>query len=111
MVKTASCGLANAFSINAGAFLITKSEVNICPICKINEMDRQADACLKYHMIKCRKVTRPSFEILESEVAQNSYVHTGKKYGVTDNAIKKWLKWCVFHENKQLTKIKLKLKI
>jgi len=43
-----------------------------------------------------RKVERPSFQALKNEVAKLGYSGTGKKYGVSDNAIRKWLK---FYEN------------
>jgi len=88
---------------------IKEKKIYMCPVCNKNEMDRGAKACLKCHLIKSRKVTRPSFEILESEVAEHGYVHTGKKYGVSDGAIRKWLKWYVLHENKTLTKIQMKI--
>lgn len=38
-----------------------------------------------------RKVERPSYEVLKREVAELGYVQTGKKYGVSNNAVKKWL--------------------
>jgi len=42
---------------------------------------------------KKRKVdNRPLLEQLLKEVNDNGYVATGKKYGVTDNSIKKWIK-------------------
>ena len=39
-----------------------------------------------------RRAKRPSLEILEKEVNENGYVKTGQKYGVSDNAIRKWIK-------------------
>jgi hypothetical protein len=40
-----------------------------------------------------RKVkNRPSIEILLQEVAEIGYSATGRKYGVSDNAVRKWLK-------------------
>ncbi len=39
-----------------------------------------------------RKVERPSFEQLKKEVEELGYSATGRKYGVSDNAIRKWLK-------------------
>jgi hypothetical protein len=38
-----------------------------------------------------RKVKRPSFEQLQNEVKELGYTGTGKKYGVSDNAIRKWI--------------------
>jgi integrase len=43
-----------------------------------------------------RKVERPSQEVLKFDVTLLGYIGTGKKYGVSDNAIRKWLK---FYEN------------
>jgi len=41
---------------------------------------------------KTRKVNRPSKEILEKEIKENTMVSIGKKYGVSDNSIRKWCK-------------------
>ena len=40
-----------------------------------------------------RKVERPSYEQLMAEVAAMSFVAIGRKYGVSDNAVRKWLRW------------------
>ena len=37
-----------------------------------------------------RKVKRPGYEVLCQEILNLGYVGTGKKYGVSDNAIRKW---------------------
>lgn len=37
-----------------------------------------------------RKVDRPSKETLEKEINENTMVSLGKKYGVSDNSIRKW---------------------
>ncbi len=38
-----------------------------------------------------RKVERPSYEQLLFEIEESSYVAVGRRYGVSDNAIRKWL--------------------
>lgn len=38
------------------------------------------------------KVPHPPYEQLRREVAETSYVAVGRKYGVSDNAIRKWLR-------------------
>ena len=38
-----------------------------------------------------RKVKRPSQKRLKRDIARMGYVGTGKKYGVSDNAVRKWL--------------------
>lgn len=37
-----------------------------------------------------RKVIRPSYDTLKREIAQMGYSGTGRKYGVSDNAVRKW---------------------
>ena len=48
--------------------------------------------CELCNKIYSRKVIRPSLDTLLEDLATNSYVSVGKKYGVSDNAIRKWLK-------------------
>lgn len=40
-----------------------------------------------------RKVERPSKEILEQEILTESFSALGRKYGVSDNAVRKWCKY------------------
>ncbi len=40
-----------------------------------------------------RKVERPPFEQLTAELEQMSFCAVGRKYGVSDNAVRKWLLW------------------
>lgn len=40
-----------------------------------------------------RKVKRPPYKKLLGEVKKNGYLATGRKYGVSDNAIRKWIKF------------------
>lgn len=49
--------------------------------------------------IKQRKIIRPDIETLKIEIKECGYVGTGKKYGVSDNAIRKWLKFYEKREN------------
>lgn len=39
-----------------------------------------------------RKVKRPSYEKLLEDIKNTNYVKTGKKYNVSDNCIRKWIK-------------------
>jgi very-short-patch-repair endonuclease/transposase len=52
-----------------------------CIIC-FNSKDRIAD----------RKVDRPPLDIILKDVEELGYTGTGKKYGVSDNSIRKWIK-------------------
>ena len=40
-----------------------------------------------------RKVPRPSYEQLKADLETMSFCAVGRKYGVSDNAIRKWLHW------------------
>jgi len=40
-----------------------------------------------------RKVERPSHEQLLEDLSEMSVVKVGRKYGVSDNAVRKWLRW------------------
>ena len=53
---------------------------------------RKATRCVKCYRISQRRCTRPPKEILQQEIKTLGYCGTGRKYGVSDNAIRKWLK-------------------
>jgi len=40
-----------------------------------------------------RKVERPSYGQLMADVASMSFLAIGRKYGVSDNAVRKWIRW------------------
>jgi hypothetical protein len=40
-----------------------------------------------------RKVPRPSYEQLVVDVQSMSFLAVGRKYGVSDNAVRKWIRW------------------
>jgi len=42
--------------------------------------------------IKQRKAERPSYDILTDEINKLGYAATGRKYNVSDNSIRKWIK-------------------
>lgn len=42
---------------------------------------------------KVRKVDRPPYEKLIAEIEATSYVAVGRKYGVSDNAVRKWVRF------------------
>lgn len=52
-----------------------------------NSKDYKLDS--KVHL---RKVSRPSFEELNEELKNSNYCAVGRKYGVSDNAVRKWLR-------------------
>jgi hypothetical protein len=40
-----------------------------------------------------RKVERPPYEQLIREIEETSYLAVGRKYGVSDTAVRKWVRW------------------
>ena len=68
---------------------------HICPVCKdsfVVERGRTtfcSQACFKFHS---RRAVRPSKEELKALVEQFSFVALGKRFGVSDTAVRKWCK-------------------
>ena len=50
------------------------------------------DTKLKFYE-NSRKTQRPDYNTLKTEIDNLGYVKTGKKYGVSDNGIRKWVKF------------------
>lgn len=60
---------------------------------KISPKSKYCWRCFGFFQIGNKKVkNRPALDTLLIEVEEFGYVKTGKKYGVTDNTIKKWIK-------------------
>ncbi len=55
----------------------------------IARYSKVCNVCQKFNL---RKVERPPIEKLKSEVENFGYSATGRKYGVSDNSIRKWIK-------------------
>lgn len=60
-----------------------------CKVCG-KEVSRGNDLCASCSHQQHRKVERPSKEQLLEEIATSSFLAVGAKYGVSDNAIRKW---------------------
>ncbi len=48
-----------------------------------------------------RKVTRPAYEQLTADLAEMSVVAVGRKYGVSDNAVRKWIRWYRYQDERR----------
>jgi Zn finger protein HypA/HybF involved in hydrogenase expression len=68
----------------------------LCPNChsQTETYSGKANKLIKLKVPKerPRKVERPHIDILLNEIKENGYSATGRKYGVSDNAIRKWIK-------------------
>lgn len=73
--------------------LLKNKTIYNCYSCGIELKGKcKTNLCLSCYSKTQRKVERPSKEQLLKEVQESSYFAVGRKYGVSDNAIRKWLK-------------------
>ena len=56
------------------------------------EKSKDSKICISCYNLLQRKVERPSIDILKIDVEELGYKGTGRKYGVSDNSIRKWIK-------------------
>jgi hypothetical protein len=47
-----------------------------------------------------RKVERPTYEQLMADLGWMSFLAVGRKYGVSDNAIRKWVRWYEYEQER-----------
>jgi integrase len=58
-----------------------------------NKKDRIKKPAHKHKEFWLRKVERPDFKTLEKDVQELGYTGAGRKYGVSDNAVRKWVRF------------------
>lgn len=68
-----------------------------CPYCLDHFRPKRAEQVFcsatcggRFHAPSLRRVERPPREQLEAELAASNYVRVARRYGVSDNAIRKW---------------------
>lgn len=57
-----------------------------------NEIVRTSKTCTECYAKSQRRVERPELDVLLNDVKSYGYSATGRKYGVSDNMIRKWFK-------------------
>jgi len=81
--------------------MLRNVDENICSIRTINkpkcvdcgdEINYGYQRCKKCSSIMKRKTSRPPYKQLMNEINETNYVIVGKKYGVADNTIRKWVR-------------------
>lgn len=70
---------------------IKYKKIGKCSYCG-SECSYNKERCNKCYHIENRRVERPSYETLIEELAKFNYSALGRKYGVSDNSIRKWIK-------------------
>mgnify|MGYP003659458535 CR=1 FL=1 len=74
--------------------IIRTKKIYNCLFCNIVLSGKcKTGLCSSCHSKSQRKVERPPVEQLLKEVEESSYLAVAKKYGVSDNAIRKWIKY------------------
>lgn len=93
-----NCGA--ALPTHAGRNIKRHKTIKSCPICGKEARSSNHTYCSPECAKKAgskprfekRKVVRPPMEVLLRETKELGFVATGKKYGVTDNSVRKWVK-------------------
>ncbi len=67
-------------------------EKTFCSICGKEKKTKYSDVCLDCLGLSKRKVERPDKESLQKMISELSWCAIGRKYGVSNNAVKKWAK-------------------
>ena len=89
--KTHSNGVYKSNEENFG-YVERKKEIYYCSECG-DTVYEKGNLCVKCSRNRSRKIKdRPSKEQIENDLLSMSYISVGKKYGVSDNTIRKWLK-------------------
>lgn len=79
--------------INVRGVLVQNRQLqqSFCKTCNV-PISYGSSHCKLHGSIESRKVPRPSLKELTDFLSMNSYLAAGRKYGVSDKAIRKWLK-------------------
>ena len=84
-------------------------KISICGVCQKNKKTPRSLSCNDCHREKGKVAIKPTKEELENLVKEMPMTKIGEKYGVSDNAVKKWCKkYNIVLENRRgyWTKIK-----
>jgi len=65
-----------------------KRKLNYCECGEI--IRNRSKKCLKCHNNNLKRIERPPYKQLMNEIKEMGYCGVGRKYGVSDNAIRKW---------------------
>lgn len=98
IAKQFSVGVDTISEINNGrtrirvgeTYPIRKRKLKFCKICGA-KTKTTAGRCVKCARRATRKIDRPAKDTLLELLKNNSFVSVGKMFGVTDNAIRRWL--------------------
>lgn len=65
----------------------------LCPVCNLEFQTKDENQVFCTHkcaQVSSRRVERPDKKTLDSDIKEMSWLSVGHKYGVSDNAVRKW---------------------
>jgi hypothetical protein len=105
-LRIACPNCAATFATHCGRKNRLEVKLRTCPVCGIDFKPRRptqthcSRTCGTRHgnrhcapRPESRKVPRPPYEVLLAETRALGFSAVGRKYGVSDNAVRKWLRW------------------
>jgi hypothetical protein len=96
--KETEADLLDISQLNNNFHINIHKKINYCIDCKI-KINNNVIRCENCHTLSKRKVVRPSKEYLQQEIKEFGYRATSRKYNVSDNTIRKWVKYYNKHNN------------
>ena len=85
-----NAGLSTNGGKNIGVKYNNDKSINKCECGEL--ITRGSKRCKECDSLNQRKVFRPEYDRLLVEIKEFGYLGVGKKYGVSDNAVRKWKK-------------------
>jgi very-short-patch-repair endonuclease len=75
-----------------GIYKIKKTKkMSMCIDCNV-DISYRAKRCTRCSSLSQRKVQRPSYKQLLKEIEETNFIKVGKKYSVSENVIRKWIR-------------------
>lgn len=78
---------------NVVNFSVTSIPVPVCIVCEETLQEKEVTCCSRECVAAHQKrAVWPSKDVLKKEIQENSWKELGRKYGVSDNAVRRWAK-------------------
>lgn len=80
--------------VNSGKPVLRNTVARRCKVCEVTLSNHQTTyCCTDHHRIDLRSNSKiPSPVDLQQDLSTMSYLAVGRKYGVSDNAVRKWVR-------------------
>jgi hypothetical protein len=74
----------------SGLFVPRYSQHRYCSLECVGQANAEAK---RVPRPETRKVERPPYDVLVRELSESNWSAVGRRYGVSDNAVRKWVRW------------------